>query len=188
MARPWEAVLQGGALQALVGHRFGMILNLQEVGEHHHCGPGNLRTSGLSYDPETFMRAGIGYYPMCWPDMGVPPLPKMVNIVQVMHHVTHTEGRKVAVHCHAGLGRTGLAIACYLVFSEGTEPAAAVAQVRAGRPGALQTSDQVKFVYVFERWLAHLRCHHWPSGCSRLQAKEQVRAIGPCACAVAWQV
>ncbi len=27
--------------------------------------------------------------------------------VQVMVHVTEKEHRKVAVHCHAGLGRTG---------------------------------------------------------------------------------
>lgn len=174
MARPWEQSLQSGTLQAMVDLNFGMVLNLQELGEHAHCGPGNLRTSGLSYDPDTFMRAGVGYYPMFWPDMEVPDLPKVLNIVQVMHGVVHTEGRRVAVHCHAGLGRTGLVIACFLVFSEGLTPTGAVARVRRGRPGALQTPDQVAFVSVFERWVAHLRCHHWPSGLSAQELKAQV--------------
>ena len=36
---------------------------------------------------------------------------------QVMEYVTTEERRKIAVHCHAGLGRTGLAIACFFVFT-----------------------------------------------------------------------
>jgi len=75
-----------------------------------------------------------------------------------MDHVTRVEGRKVAVHCHAGLGRTGLAIACFFVFRGSHVPGAAVADVRAGRPGALQTRAQVLFVRVFGQYLAHLRC------------------------------
>lgn len=35
-----------------------------------------------------------------------------------MDHVVGSEGKKVAVHCHAGLGRTGLAIACYFVYTK----------------------------------------------------------------------
>jgi hypothetical protein len=65
-----------------------------------------------------------------------------------MDYVTGTEGRKVAVHCHAGLGRTGLAIACFFLYSQhytsryphsgqamqGTGPAAtAVSALHGGR-------------------------------------------------------
>jgi protein tyrosine phosphatase len=42
--------------------------------------------------------------------------------MQVMDYVTGTEGRKVAVHCHAGLGRTGLAIACFFLYSQHYTP------------------------------------------------------------------
>jgi hypothetical protein len=76
-----------------------------------------------------------------------------------MQHCTAVEGRRVAIHCHAGLGRTGLAAACFLVFTrESPSAAAAVAAVRAARPGALQTPAQVLFVSIFEQYLAHLRC------------------------------
>lgn len=74
-----------------------------------------------------------------------------------MHYVTAIEGRKVAVHCHAGLGRTGLAIACYMVFAGECNAADAVASVRRDRPGALQTAAQVMFVSIFEQYLQHLR-------------------------------
>jgi hypothetical protein len=163
MARPWQQNLEAGALEQLKAHNFGMILNLQETGEHSACGPGLLAASGFSYAPETFMRAGIGYYHMPWPDMSVPSLPAIMRIVQVMQHVAVNEGRKIAVHCHAGLGRTGLAIACFLVFSRDFIPADAIAAVRTGRPGALQTDEQVAFVHIFRMWLLHLRYIFHPS-------------------------
>jgi protein tyrosine phosphatase domain-containing protein 1 len=74
-----------------------------------------------------------------------------------MQYVTITEGRKVAVHCHAGLGRTGLAIACHLVFTRANSAGEAVLAVRRSRPGALQTRKQELFVHVFEQYVKHLR-------------------------------
>jgi protein tyrosine phosphatase domain-containing protein 1 len=53
------------------------------VGEHATCGPGNLRSCGFTYSPDTFMEAGIGFYNMSWRDMGVPDLGKIMAIVQV---------------------------------------------------------------------------------------------------------
>ena len=158
MARPWERNLAAGALQQLARLDFGMLLNLQEAGEHAHCGPGVLDSSGFSYHPETVMRAGIGVFHMCWPDMRVPPLDTVMKIVQVMQHVCHAQRRRIAVHCHAGLGRTGLAIACYLVYAERYGPAEAVALTRRKRPGALQTAAQELYVHVFAKWLTHLDC------------------------------
>jgi protein tyrosine phosphatase domain-containing protein 1 len=79
-------------------------------------------------------------------------------LLQVMHYITAVQKKKIAVHCHAGLGRTGLAIACYLVASGQATAEEAVVLVRKDRPGALQTSAQVVFVSIFEQYLQHLRC------------------------------
>lgn len=74
-----------------------------------------------------------------------------------MDYVTGTEGRKIMVHCHAGLGRTGLAIACYFLYVQLYTGRRAIEAVRKDRPGALQTRSQEMFVSIFEQYLAHLR-------------------------------
>ena len=59
-------------------------------------------------------------------------------------------GEGVAVHCAAGLGRTGTVIACYLVH-EGYAPAEAIAHVRSRRPGSVETGEQQAIVYAYAR-------------------------------------
>src|SRR6266576_3860394 len=54
-------------------------------------------------------------------------------------------GSDVLVHCRGGLGRAGT-IAARLLVELGIEPATAIASVRAVRPGAIETSDQERFV------------------------------------------
>lgn len=61
--------------------------------------------------------------------MKVPGLDLALNIVQVISF-TLSQKKKVAIHCHAGLGRTGLIIACYLVYSKMFSANEAINQVR----------------------------------------------------------
>jgi len=56
-------------------------------------------------------------------------------------------GGTVAVHCRAGLGRTGT-VAARLLVEGGASADAAVAAVRAARPGTLETDDQVAHVHA----------------------------------------
>jgi atypical dual specificity phosphatase len=56
----------------------------------------------------------------------------------------------VAVHCGAGLGRTGTVLAAYLV-SKGMTAANAVARVRRLRPHSIETEDQVEAVEHYAR-------------------------------------
>ena len=51
----------------------------------------------------------------------------------------------VLVHCRGGLGRAGT-IAARLLIELGVEPAKAIEDVRAVRPGAIETDDQARFV------------------------------------------
>jgi ADP-ribosyl-[dinitrogen reductase] hydrolase len=62
------------------------------------------------------------------------------------------ESRGVALHCRAGLGRSGT-IAARLLIELGLDPEAAIARVRAARPGAIETAAQEDHV----RWLARSR-------------------------------
>jgi atypical dual specificity phosphatase len=56
----------------------------------------------------------------------------------------------VAVHCGAGIGRTGTILACYLV-SQGYDASDAIERVRGERPGSIETSNQKAAIYEYEQ-------------------------------------
>ncbi len=54
-------------------------------------------------------------------------------------------GRRVLVHCRGGLGRSGM-IASRMLVELGVPADEAIARVRAARPGAIETAEQVDYV------------------------------------------
>lgn len=65
-------------------------------------------------------------------------------------------GKRVAVHCGAGLGRTGTLLAAYLV-SQGVDSEAAIEQIRGIRPGSVETLEQEQAVHEYARRLLRSR-------------------------------
>ncbi|KAJ3159783.1 Protein tyrosine phosphatase domain-containing protein 1 [Geranomyces michiganensis] len=141
------------------------IFNLEEAGEHAACGDGIELSSGFSYLPEAWMDAGVFYYNFGWQDMNVPDFSHMLSIAQVMAYALE-DCQKIAVHCHAGLGRTGLAIACYLVYGLNMDSNKAIALVRKNRPLSVQTRKQALFVQQFEEHIKPFKVY-FPGICSR---------------------
>nr|XP_060621982.1 protein tyrosine phosphatase domain-containing protein 1 isoform X2 [Anolis sagrei ordinatus] len=131
------------------------VINLQRPGEHASCGNPLEQESGFTYLPEAFMEAGIYFYNFGWKDYGVASLTTILDMVKVMTFALQ-EGR-VAVHCHAGLGRTGVLIACYLVFATRMTADQAILYVRAKRPNSIQTRGQLLCVREFSQFLIPLR-------------------------------
>lgn len=155
-ARPSTRIMeQYDIIDQFHEHNIGAIINLQQSGEHRDCGDG-LVNDEFSYSPEDFMRANIFYYNFGWKDMTVPPLELVLNIVQVMCF-TMSQNKKVAIHCHAGLGRTGLVIASYLVYTHRMVACEAVEQVRIHRPLSIQTNKQCEFIKTFEAFTKDIR-------------------------------
>lgn len=78
--------------------------------------------------------------------------PTQGQLDQVMSVVEKARAREmgVAIHCTAGLGRTGTALACYFV-RQGLGARDAVNKVRRLRPGSIETEDQVDAVTEYAR-------------------------------------
>ncbi|KAM8892312.1 protein tyrosine phosphatase domain-containing protein 1 isoform 2-T2 [Spinachia spinachia] len=127
------------------------IINMQLPGEHAHCGPPLDPGSGFTYSPQIFMDNDIYFYNFGMQDFGVSSLVSMIDAVKVLAFAVR-EGR-VAVHCHAGLGRTGVLIACYLIYTLRISPSEAVHYVRIKRPRSIQTRAQLSQVSDFARLL-----------------------------------
>jgi len=83
-----------------------------------------------------------------------PPTPSQLELGITAISTAVSNGQKVAVHCGAGLGRTGTLLACYLV-SRGLAPDAAIAHIRAARPGSIETPRQEAAVFDYARQRAH---------------------------------
>ena len=79
--------------------------------------------------------------------MGVPVLDASLALCGELAGALRL-GSKIAFHCTAGVGRTGMMLACHLTW-RGMSPADAIQRVRQHIPRAIQTSGQEAFVHEF---------------------------------------
>jgi atypical dual specificity phosphatase len=82
-------------------------------------------------------------------DMEAPTQDQLDRCISAIDNaLDHNMG--VAVHCTAGLGRTGVILACHLV-SRGMAANNAIARIRRLRPGSIETDEQAIAVDEFAR-------------------------------------
>ena len=86
--------------------------------------------------------------------MAAPPLTQAIDICQKIEQAMREE-KVVAVHCRAGLGRTGTILAAYLSW-EGREALDALETVRRVEPRWVQSEEQVAFLETFAAALQDL--------------------------------
>jgi atypical dual specificity phosphatase len=82
-------------------------------------------------------------------DMEAPEQDQLERAVSAVLRATD-RGMGVAVHCGAGLGRTGVVLAGYFV-KKGLTASNAIAKVRKLRPGSVETPEQADSVEEFAR-------------------------------------
>jgi atypical dual specificity phosphatase len=78
-----------------------------------------------------------------------PPTLEQIKDFVAFAKNARSEGKKIVVHCDAGIGRTGTILACYLV-SKGHRAVDAIEEVRTKRPGSIETIEQEEIVLEFE--------------------------------------
>ncbi len=107
--------------------------------------------SGFTYLPEAFTTEGIRVKQCGWKDMNVPDsVDFMIEIVKEMHHTVKEEQRKVLVHCHAGYGRTGIVLACYMLYISDRSAEDVVKEIRSIRKGCVQKKAQFSYIMKFK--------------------------------------
>ncbi|MGF1579047.1 MAG: dual specificity protein phosphatase 23 [Gemmataceae bacterium] len=79
-----------------------------------------------------------------------PPTQEQIDKILSNIRGANEQQMGVAVHCSAGMGRTGTILACYFV-DQGLNARNALARIRRLRPGSVETDEQVEAVNEYAR-------------------------------------
>ncbi|XP_055696815.1 dual specificity protein phosphatase CDC14C isoform X4 [Phlebotomus papatasi] len=111
-----------------------------------------IRLNCKSYDAKQFTEAGFKHIDMFFPDGSCPNDAIMKQFLQYCESTPHA----VAVHCKAGLGRTGSLIGAYIMKHYKLSALEAIAWLRLCRPGSVIGHQQ--------RWMEEKESFLWQEG------------------------
>jgi atypical dual specificity phosphatase len=103
----------------------------------------------LPNDAPVYESAGFKFLCLPVPDGHAPTLEQADEFVRFVAEQRAAQ-RPVAVHCEAGLGRTGTLLATYLI-RQGESAAGAIEKVRAAEGSAVETPRQIYFLEEYEK-------------------------------------
>jgi atypical dual specificity phosphatase len=98
----------------------------------------------LPNDESVYREAGFTFLCLPIPDGGAPTLEQASEFIRFIE-TKQANDQAVAVHCEAGLGRTGTMLAVFLI-SLGQTAAEAIRRVREVEKSAVETERQIQFL------------------------------------------
>ncbi|KAK6314392.1 hypothetical protein J4Q44_G00158510 [Coregonus suidteri] len=124
-----------------------------------------VRLNKKIYDAQRFTDAGFDHYDLFFVDGSTP---SDVITRRFLHICESTDGA-VAVHCKAGLGRTGTLIGCYLMKHYRFTAAETIAWIRICRPGSVIGPQQ--------HFLEERQAAMWMQGDVQRSQQKQPRGV-----------
>ena len=131
-----------------------------------------IRLNRKYYDERKFIQAGIDHAELYFLDGSTPPPQILARFLQLCESVDGA----VAVHCKAGLGRTGTCIGCYMMKHYRLTAAEAIGWMRICRPGSVIGPQQ--------QYLESMQSIMWREG-EKFQAEQGLEQSLPTPSSVA---
>ncbi|KAL5614875.1 hypothetical protein BROUX41_004956 [Berkeleyomyces rouxiae] len=116
----------------------------KNVLQHFHTNNIGLvvRLNSHLYSPSYFEALGIQHLDMVFDDGTCPPLKTVRKFIRIAHDMITVKKKGIAVHCKAGLGRTGCLIGAYLIYRHGFTANEVISFMRFMRPGMVVGPQQ----------------------------------------------
>ncbi|KAG7876754.1 hypothetical protein KL938_004367 [Ogataea parapolymorpha] len=107
-----------------------------------------VRLNSHLYDKNEFEKRGIKHIDMIFEDGTCPTMEYVQKFIGAAETVIQ-KGGKIAVHCKAGLGRTGCLIGAHLIYTHGFTANECIAYMRMIRPGMV-VGPQQHWLYLHQ--------------------------------------